>query len=102
MYPGSACGDHSHRAGNTRAAEAAVTCGVLAEILLVIILGVVELGRRADLGGDRADAFLVQRLLVHLLRPLRGLQLLIAVRIDRRAVLRAAVIALAHALGRVV
>jgi len=42
------------RAGDLGAGEAAVTSGVLGEILLVIGLGVVERRCVADLGRDRA------------------------------------------------
>src|SRR5919201_782310 len=93
--------DDSHRAGNARAAEAAVASGVLAKILLVIVLGVIERRRQPDFGRNGAIAFLVERLLEHLLRALRGLELLIAMAVDRRAVLRADIVALAHALRRV-
>ena len=43
----------AHRTAHAGAAEAAVAVGVLREVLLVVVLGVVELGRRQDLGGDR-------------------------------------------------
>ena len=58
---------YSYRTGDARAAEAAVAIRVLAKILLVIILGVVELGRGPDLGGDGAIAFFVQGLLESIL-----------------------------------
>ena len=37
----------AHRTAHARSAEAAVAVGVLREVLLVVVLGVVELGRRA-------------------------------------------------------
>src|SRR6186997_2928214 len=60
--------EHSGRTRNAGAAEAAVAARVLGEVLLVVILGVVKLRRGADLGGDRSEAFGLQRLLVDLLR----------------------------------
>src|SRR3954465_16081757 len=98
IYSDLAGGDYSHRAGNARAAEPAVAVWVLAEILLVIILGVVELGRRTDLGCDGPVALRFQRLLEGRFRFLRRLELLVAVAVERRAVLGAGVVALAHAL----
>src|SRR5258706_13812833 len=95
-------GHHSDGTGDARTTEAAIARRVLAEVLLVIVLGVVELRRRADFGGDGAKAFLVERLLERFLGSLRRLELLIAVGIDGRAVLRAGIVALAHALRRVV
>src|SRR5262249_15663558 len=43
-------------AGDAGAAEAAVAAGILGQVLLVVVLGVVELGRGDDLGGDGAVA----------------------------------------------
>src|SRR5690349_24303158 len=51
----------SDLAGST---VAAVAVGILREVLLVVILGVVELRRRENLGGDRAIASGGQLLLV--------------------------------------
>src|SRR6185295_9137441 len=82
IYSGSASGGHSYRTRNARAAEAAIAVRVLAEVLLVVVLGVVELGRRADFGRDRAVVLLVQRLLERFLRFARGLELLITICID--------------------
>ena len=42
------------RAGHARAAQTAVAVRVLRQVLLVVRLGVVELGRRQNLGRDRA------------------------------------------------
>src|SRR5262249_39557434 len=94
--------ENAHRAADSGSAEAAVAVRVLAEILLVIVLGVIELRRRADLRGDETVALLFQRLLERFLRLERRLELLLAVGVDGRAVLRAGVVALAHALRRVV
>ena len=49
-----------NRAGHARAAETAVAVRVLGQVLLVVVLGVVELGRRDDLRRDRAVAGLRQ------------------------------------------
>src|SRR5581483_11279633 len=92
----------SDGAGNTGTAEPAVAAWILAEVLLVIVLGVIERRRRTDLGRDSTVAFLVKRLLEGILRPLRRLELPVAVGINGRAVLRAGVVALAHPLRRIV
>ena len=47
---------HADRAGDARAADAAVPVRVLREVLLVVVLGVVERPRRLDLGRDLAVA----------------------------------------------
>src|SRR6185437_2356450 len=91
-----------HRAGHAGAAEAAIAVGILRQVLLVIILGVVEGRRIGDLGGGRAAYKTRERLLKGITRGLGAATLLGARGIDRRAVLRADVVALAHALGRVV
>ena len=51
---GSVSGD-AHRAGDARPAKAAVPVRVLRQVLLVIVLGVVELRRRKNLGRDGAE-----------------------------------------------
>src|SRR5581483_9936726 len=43
----------SDRTGHARSAEPAITVRVLREVLLVVLLGVVELRRGRELGGDR-------------------------------------------------
>ena len=68
----------------------------------MVILGEVELRRGADLGGDGAVAGGTQPLLKAVSRGLGGTKLLRRIGVDRRAVLRANVVALAHPLGRVV
>ena len=68
----------------------------------MVVLGVEELGGVDDLGGDLAVAGVAQALLVELARGLRGLALGVRGRVDGGAVLGAHVVALAHALGRVV
>src|SRR5690242_17459381 len=71
-----------HRAADAGATEAAVALGVLGEVLLVVVLGVVELGRREDLGGDRAVARLAQHLLVRVPRGLGGALLRVTEGVD--------------------
>src|SRR5688572_33491802 len=89
---------YSSRAGNAGAAQPAVAAGILGEVLLVVFLGIVELRRRTDLGRDRAEAGLAERLLELGFRGERRLHLRITIGVDRRAVLRARVVALTHAL----
>src|SRR5690349_12160531 len=88
------------RAGHAGAADAAVAGRVLGQVLLVIVLGVVELAGRDDLGGDRAIALGGEGLLVGRPGGLRRRGLGGVRRIDARAVLGADIVALAHALGR--
>ena len=54
------------RAGHAGAAQPAVAARVLRQVLLVVVLGVEELGRVHDLGRDVAVAGLAQLRLVHL------------------------------------
>src|SRR5438067_12837607 len=100
-YPSRRYGS-TDRAGDAGAAEAAIAERVLRQILLVVILGEIELRRVADFGGDGAEAGGAELLLKALARGFGGTALLRRVGIDRRAVLRADIVALAHALGRVV
>ena len=87
---------------DARVGVAAVAEGVLGEVLLVLVLGVVVLRRRGDLGGDVAEAAAGQLVAVDLGQVAGGLLLLRGRVVDRGAVLGADVVALAHALGRVV
>src|SRR5436190_13817280 len=48
--------DETDRTRNARAAESAISARIFRQILLVVILGVVELRSRQDLGGDRAES----------------------------------------------
>src|SRR5262245_23989760 len=90
------------RAGDARAADTAVALRVLGQVLLVIVLGEVERRGGGDLGRDLAEALGRQRLLIGLQRGDRLGGLRVARDIEARAVLGADVVALAHALGRVV
>ena len=95
-------------AGQTAAAHAggvdgAVAVGVLVEVLLVVRLGVVERAEVGELGGDRPVAGVAERRR-HRRRGWPRLALALAGlgEVDRAAVLRPDVVALAHPLGRVV
>src|SRR5581483_10291281 len=79
-------------AGDAGAAKPAVAVRVLGEVLLVVVLGEIEFGRRQDLGGDRSEPARLQRLLVGCLRGFRGTVLLVGEIIDAGAILRADVV----------
>lgn len=83
------------------APEAAVPAGVLAQVLLVVIFRIVKGLSLPDVRGDQAETMLRQNLLVVLLGPQGCPHVLSRGRVDGGAVLRAVVVALAHALGRV-
>src|SRR5690242_4275818 len=91
---------HAHRAGDPCTPKTAVAVGVLVvrEVLLVVVLGEVELGRRLDLGGDLAVSGLAQLLLEGHQRLFGGGPLLVGVVEDCRTILRADVVPLTHAL----
>src|SRR6185503_20184149 len=89
------------RAGDAGAAQAAVPVGVLGQVLLVVVLGVVERAGGRDLGGDLAVAGGAQALGEELLGGLDGLALGVVGVVGRGAVLAADIVALPHALGRV-
>src|SRR5512139_153235 len=88
--------------GDSGRRVAAVAVGVLRQVLLVVVLGEVERAGRHDLGGDVAVAALPQPRREGRPRLLGGLSLGVRRDVDRRAVLRADVVALAEALRRVV
>src|SRR5205814_898981 len=90
------------RAAHAGAAEAAIAGRVLRQILLMVVLGEVERRRIDNLGRHRAVAALGQGGLERRLRCRRGGALRGAGDIDAGAILRADVVALAHALGRIV
>src|SRR6202030_2780298 len=89
-------------AGDAGAAQPAVSVGILREVLLVVVLGVVEGPRLCDLGGDLAVACSGESRLVRACGGFRGGVLGLVEVQDRGAVLGAAVVALAHPLGGVV
>src|SRR5690606_28005155 len=90
------------RAGVAVGSVVAVAVRVLVQVLLVVGLGVVERARRRQLGGDRAVPGLRQHPPEGILGQLRGPLLLRRGPVDRRAVLRADVVALPVRGGRVV
>src|SRR5690349_10268897 len=95
-------GADAHRAGDAGASEPAVPVRVLGQVLLVVVLGVVERAGGCDLGRDLAVAGALQALGEGLLRGLDRRALGVVGVVGRGAVLGADVVALAHALGRVV
>src|SRR4051812_20340221 len=95
------CAD-ADRTADAGTAEAAVAAGVLREVLLVVLLGVVKLRRRQDFGRDASETGGGQPLLERVARPLGGALLDVTVGVNPRTVLGADVVALAHALGRIV
>src|SRR5450759_1329980 len=95
-------GASADRAGHAGTAKPAIAERIFGQILLVVILGEVELARIKDLGGDRAVALGLDRLLIQRLRRLGGLALFGREGVDAGTVLSADVVALAHALRRVV
>src|ERR1041385_6077558 len=95
-------GDDPGRAGDAGAAQAAVAPRFLGQVLLVVVLREVELAGGHDLGRDRAVAGAGERGLVGVARLLGRPPLLVGADADHRAVLRAHVVALAHALRGVV
>src|SRR5690606_27731492 len=91
----------SCRAGNARSGNAAIAAGIAREILLVIRLGEVELAGRFDRRGDCAEAGFPQPFRLRVARAFREFALLVGVMQDDGAVLRAAIVALPHALRRI-
>src|SRR5689334_10553032 len=72
----------ANRAAHAGAAEAAVAVRILRQVLLVIVLGVVELGRGTDLGRNRAVAGFGDRPLIVVARPFGGFFLLLVEIVD--------------------
>src|SRR5690349_3972437 len=89
------------RAGHAGAAEPAIAGRILRQILLMIVLGEIERTGGGDLGGDGAEPLGRQRLLIGRLRSIGRLALRIVRGVDRAAILRADIVALTHALCRV-
>src|SRR5215207_4706983 len=84
---------------HTGAAEPAIAHGVFRQILLVIVLSEIEGRRIENFGGDCTEPARAQCLGVDRLRSLCRLALGGREHIDAGPVLRACVVALAHALG---
>src|SRR4051794_6356015 len=92
----------THRAAQPRAAQTTVAVRHLGQVLLVVVLGEIELRRVDNLGGDGAVAVGREHLLVGRLGGLRGAALGRRSNINAGAILRAYVVALAHALRGIV
>src|SRR5215207_10422893 len=90
------------RTAHAGPAETAISVRNLVEVLLMVALGIVERAGGRDLRGNRIIAGTPQGLLVGVAGLLGGPALLVVRAVDRRAVLRAFVVALAHPLCRVV
>src|SRR4051812_11573062 len=88
-------------AGHAGPAQPAISARIFGEILLMIILGEIEFRRVDDLGADGGIALGTQRLVICFLRRLGGYALGRRGGVDAGAILRTDVIALPHALGRV-
>src|SRR5664279_6226247 len=95
------CSD-AHGTGQACAPEAAVAVRHLKQVLLVIVLGEEERAGVSDLCCDRPEAGTVQYPRERNPARLRGPTLPVCRGVDRRAVLGTGVVALPHALGRVV
>src|SRR5262245_12867261 len=81
-------------AGHPCPAQPAISPGVLGEILLVVILGVVERSGGSDFRRDWAIARFLESRLIGVATLLGGLALFIAIGVDRRAILCAGVVSL--------
>src|SRR3974390_2120007 len=90
------------RTGHAGAAEPAIAGRILRQVLLMVVLGEIKLPGRPDLGGDRTKSLCRQRRLVGRFRGLRGFALRLIEPVDRAAILSADIVALAHALRRIV
>src|SRR5450759_3789237 len=76
----------AHGTGDSRSPQAAVAVGILREVLLVILLGVIELGGGQDLGRDGAVAGSGELPRERALRGLGRRALRLAEDVDHRAV----------------
>src|SRR5207244_3484814 len=96
------CDAGSNRAGDARSTQPAIALRVLGKVLLVVVLGEVEDGAGDDLGGDRSEAALLPLRRVRRLYGLGDVALTGIGDVDAGPVLRSDVVALPHALRRVV
>src|SRR5579862_4495740 len=90
------------RATHSSAAEAAIAVRIFCQILLVIVFGEIERRGVENFRSDQSHVLGRKRLAVRSLRGLGGGALLRRKGVDAGAVLRANVVALPHALGRIV
>jgi NAD(P)-dependent dehydrogenase (short-subunit alcohol dehydrogenase family) len=93
--------EHRSVARHSRGMHRAVAEGVFVQVLLVVVLGVVEVGGRGDLGSDPPVTRTSELGLELIPHSLGSFQLLRRGRDNRRSVLGADVVALPHPLGRV-
>src|SRR5258708_164743 len=93
---------NADRTAHARAAEAAIAHRILRQILLMVVLGKIKCRRIEDFGGDGTKAPRLELLAIHFFRCFRGPALVGSEGIEAGAILRAHVVALAHALGRIV
>src|SRR5690606_26050057 len=91
-----------HRTGHSRPTESAIPTGILGEVLLMVVFGEVKWWSFDDFGSDLGIASRCQRRCVRGARSLGLPPLLGAEDVDPRAVLGAQIVALAHALSRIV
>src|SRR6185437_7335237 len=84
--------------GHSATAQSAVPIGILRQILLVILLGVIELRRVADFRGNGAVPGGAESGLIRTPRDLGGVPLCLVGHVYRRAVLRTDIASLAHPL----
>src|ERR1700733_10513640 len=89
-------------ARHTGPAQSAIAGRILGEILLMIVFGEIERSGRFDLGRNGAESLGRKRLLVSSLRGNRCLALRIVRGVDRGTILGPDIVALTHALRRVV
>lgn len=101
-------GCHEHKlfldpdwAGNPRSPEAAVSIGVLAEVLLMVIFSVIKLRSLPDFCCDGTKTAFCQYLLIFFLRFQGSFHLFLGKGVDGWAILSAKVITLPHSLCRV-
>src|SRR5688572_26071945 len=83
-------------------ADPAVAVGILGQVLLMVVLGVIEFAGLSELGRDFSVTGFGEHLLVSGARNFGCAALLVSVPVDGGSILRAGVVALAHALRRVV
>src|ERR1700716_3237067 len=102
MRSGSGADARADRTRPPGAAKSAIAGRILGQILLMIVLGEIEFASGCDLGGDSAQTLCGQRLLIGRSGRVRGFALRVAESVDRGTILGADVIALTHALRRVV
>src|SRR5712692_7359363 len=89
------------RAADAGAAETAIAGRVFRQILLMVRLGEIERWRVGDLGRDPAQPGYAEAVLIDLARRFGGLSLRRGEDVDRRTVLGADIVALAHPLRRI-